>query len=320
MLSVVDTRDVPLLERFDVWREVTSSMLAPVDIRSPHAGDFLAEALLIDLGGPLVTMVTCPPYQAVRTARLIRRSDPESYQLSMNISSRSLLSQVRHTVGLRPQDLLLYDTSRPFEGQALLQPGAEFATGVMVSFPRTLLPLPDNAVRRAIPLRIPGDHGVGAMLFGFVHRLLRHAHQLGPADRDRMAAVLMDLVAAAVAGRLEDDAPATRRRRAIQLAARRFIREHLADPGLTPTLVAEALHISPRYLYQLFQDQRTGVAAWIRNRRLERCHRDLSDPLLADLTVAAIAQRWGLADIAHFSRAFRARYGITPTEHRHRRG
>lgn len=58
------------------------------------------------------------------------------------------------------------------------------------------------------------------------------------------------------------------------------------------------------------------MAAWIRQRRLERCRRDLLDPALADLPVSAVAARWGLMNAAHFSRAFRAAYGLPPTEYR----
>lgn len=62
----------------------------------------------------------------------------------------------------------------------------------------------------------------------------------------------------------------------------------------------------------LFHGRPHGVAGLIRHRRLERCHRDLLDPLLADRSVHAIAARWGLTDAGHFSRAFRDTYGLPP--------
>ena len=71
-----------------------------------------------------------------------------------------------------------------------------------------------------------------------------------------------------------------------------------------------------RYLYKLFEHRPSGVAAWIRERRLERCRRDLLDPALRTQPVSTIAARWGLTDPAHFSRAFRAAYGVPPAEYR----
>lgn len=61
------------------------------------------------------------------------------------------------------------------------------------------------------------------------------------------------------------------------------------------------------------------MARWIRERRLERCRRDLLDPLHREVPVSAIGARWGLADPAHFSRLFRAEYGRSPTQYRRQR-
>ncbi|MET8678043.1 helix-turn-helix transcriptional regulator [Streptomyces sp. NPDC004647] len=58
------------------------------------------------------------------------------------------------------------------------------------------------------------------------------------------------------------------------------------------------------------------VGNWIRLRRLEQCRRDLHDPALCARPVSAIAVRWGFRDAAHFSRTFRATYGVPPGEYR----
>ncbi|WP_253770955.1 helix-turn-helix domain-containing protein [Goodfellowiella coeruleoviolacea] len=53
-----------------------------------------------------------------------------------------------------------------------------------------------------------------------------------------------------------------------------------------------------------------------RRRRLDRCQRDLADPSLHHLSIAAIAARWGFARPADFSRAFRRATGMSPGEYR----
>jgi AraC-like DNA-binding protein len=90
----------------------------------------------------------------------------------------------------------------------------------------------------------------------------------------------------------------------------------LADPDLSPASIAAAHHISVRSLHRLFQDHEETVAAWIRERRLERCRRDLADPRLSDHPAHAIGRKWGFADPAHFSRAFRATHGLSPSAYR----
>lgn len=85
-------------------------------------------------------------------------------------------------------------------------------------------------------------------------------------------------------------------------------------------LSAAVQHVSLRYLQKLFEEEQATVAGWIRQRRLERCRRDLLDPALGERPVSAIANRRGLPSPAHFSRAFRAAYGATPVEYRRMAG
>jgi AraC-like DNA-binding protein len=106
------------------------------------------------------------------------------------------------------------------------------------------------------------------------------------------------------------------RKHALLTTIQGFIQQHLGDPGLSPGMIAAAHHISLRSLHQLFRDEGLTVGGWIRRRRLERCRRDLSDPLLAARPIAAIAAAWGFSSASDFSRAFRAVHGLPPAEFR----
>jgi AraC-like DNA-binding protein len=95
-----------------------------------------------------------------------------------------------------------------------------------------------------------------------------------------------------------------------------FVDAHLRDAQLSAETVAAAHYISPRYLRKLFAGQETKVSEWIRSRRLELCRRDLVDPMLAADPISVIAARWGFSDPAHFSRLFKATYGLGPRQQR----
>ena len=94
------------------------------------------------------------------------------------------------------------------------------------------------------------------------------------------------------------------------------IERRLDEAGLTPATIAAHHHVSLRYLYRLFEAEGAGVCEWIRTRRLERCRQGLSDPSLRSTSTARIATRWGFGSPAHFSRVFRARYGVSPAAYR----
>ncbi len=97
-----------------------------------------------------------------------------------------------------------------------------------------------------------------------------------------------------------------------------YVCARLADPNLTPQAVADALHISVRQLHRLFADQEATFSRFLREERLQRCHRDLSNPGLINVSIADLARRWGYKSPAHFTRAFTERYGIGPRETRSR--
>jgi AraC-like DNA-binding protein len=97
-----------------------------------------------------------------------------------------------------------------------------------------------------------------------------------------------------------------------------FIEEQLADPDLSPAMIAQKHHISPRYLHLIFSEQGTTVGTWIRSRRLAKCRAELAN-LRNDRSVTEIAMDWGFSDAAHFSRSFSAAFGISPLKFRRTR-
>ena len=90
----------------------------------------------------------------------------------------------------------------------------------------------------------------------------------------------------------------------------------LADPELGLERVAAEDGISPRSLQKLFASANQSFSTYLRSRRLERCRLDLSSPICASLSISEICFRWGFNGSAHFSRAFKERYGVSPREYR----
>jgi acetamidase/formamidase/AraC-like DNA-binding protein len=94
------------------------------------------------------------------------------------------------------------------------------------------------------------------------------------------------------------------------------IERKLDDPDLTPARVAEFEGISERYLQKLFEGSGSSFTHYLRERRLQRTSAELSNPAEAHHSISEIAFRNGFNDSAHFSRAFRHRFGLSPREFR----
>ena len=96
-----------------------------------------------------------------------------------------------------------------------------------------------------------------------------------------------------------------------------FIEFNLSVAGLTAEIVAQDQHISRRRLDQLMQEScGQSIAGHLWSRRLEQAATDLRDPLKIKLSVAQIAFANGFEDAAHFTRAFKKRFGSTPGQWR----
>jgi AraC-like DNA-binding protein len=96
--------------------------------------------------------------------------------------------------------------------------------------------------------------------------------------------------------------------------ARRYIEQHLRDPDLTPESIQTKLAVSRRQLYKIFERQ-GGPAHYVRSRRLEACHEEISDPK-DKRSITAIAATYGFADPARFSRQFRTEFGYSASDTR----
>jgi AraC-like DNA-binding protein len=97
---------------------------------------------------------------------------------------------------------------------------------------------------------------------------------------------------------------------------RAYIRQHLAEPDLAPENIAAAHNISVRYLYKVCAAADFSLHQWVTSQRLQGARDELAGPASRHRSIAMIAQRWGFSNPTHFSRRFRAAYGISPRDWR----
>ncbi|GAA4419678.1 helix-turn-helix domain-containing protein [Actinokineospora soli] len=279
--------------------------------------DFKAKARMLDLGTVQVPMEIFPSLRVERTPKLIRQSDPEQYHLTLSLRGDFGLAHAGREALITPGDLLLFDSSRPLSGWTTAD-DTDLCSDLRIQFPKTSLPFRPDQIEPFIARPLPCREGIGAVLSTCLRELTAGTAKYGTADVSRLTTIALDLLTALLAHELDsqNSLPQETHNRALLARIHDFIDQNLADPDLSPATIAAAHHISTRHLHRLFQDQGLTVAARIRRRRLEHCHRDLTDPRLLSLPINGIAARWGFPDNARFSRLFRATYGLSPRDHR----
>jgi AraC-like DNA-binding protein len=166
--------------------------------------------------------------------------------------------------------------------------------------------------------RFGGDRGLGHVFSGLLRATAEALPQLTSEQLRPMELAITEFLVANLAA---EHSPAALGGAEAARAAHlhrvcQTIETLLPEPDLTLEQVAAADGVSPRSLQKLLASADQNFTTYLRHRRLERCRLDLSSPICASLSISEICFRWGFNGSAHFSRAFKDRYGVTPREHR----
>ncbi|MET8771694.1 helix-turn-helix transcriptional regulator [Streptomyces sp. NPDC004658] len=255
-----------------------------------------------------------PPGPAARPRRLIARESGEYLFVGLRgTGGASPARKPAADVRLGPGDICFYDVHQPaaldFPRQARLK---------VFLLPCELLGLARSDVPRLTQAPVTPASRLGALLSPFLSDFADTAVGARSVLGDLLAWNAVSLLTTLADEHLADQArgrePGTRTPLMSDILD--FIDLRLSDADLSPETIARAHHISVRYLHKLFREEGTTVGRLIQRRRLAECRRFLTLRSAENMTIAAVARRWGFASPTHFSRVFRATYGMSPSEWR----
>ena len=157
--------------------------------------------------------------------------------------------------------------------------------------------------------------GLATIVHDMLKSLAFEADKLARTEQYTLAESLLELTAAMLRSEVDQEYESQHAKQsALFRRILEFMEANYMDCELTPEKIASANGISIRYLHSLFQQAGMTVSKWIWERRLKATREDLLDPNMSHMRVSEIAYRRGFNDPAHFSRAFKTRFEISPSK------
>lgn len=193
-MDVVSTDEVPAGERFTYWRELNSKLYVPYDLRrDPRSESAFRARVGFSVFGPVqAALATVVPHATHRTPKLIRQADPEVFEVGCTVRGGGTVTQDGRHTDLGFGDLVLLDTSRPY--QVTHAPHIPMSRVLLLHFSRSLLPLPSKDLRRLTAVRIPGDTGIGALSSQFLLHLARRMPELSPSETTQLSTLTIEVL------------------------------------------------------------------------------------------------------------------------------
>lgn len=308
--SVFCTGSVPAARRFDAWTD-SVSLLFDVDPAARHrTADFHGRVESVMIDGLVFNRCQSRAQPFDRSVSRFAADGLDHYMIQLFLKGGVEMSRGQRVVTASRGSIVGFDL-----GDGLASVNEDFDLYSVFVPRRRLAPLlrrPDS-LQGAI---VSTDGGAGALLADYMHSLYRCAAGLSDEETVESAEVLLRLMAMTFnATPLDGRDPPEWAEHAVLLKARAAIGAGAGDPELSPERIAAEIGVSRTRLYLAFQST-GGVMGAVRDVRLRRCFADLVSPSQAHLQIASIGYRHGFRDPAHFTRTFKARFGLAPGEAR----
>lgn len=233
-----------------------------------------------------------------------------SFLVSHQIEGVAHVRQGGRETEIQPNQIFFIDTSRPFEIET-----DEIRTRSIYldsHFWQEIFPEREMYTATALDC----SQGMGFACKTMIDEIFDMNWDVGDRMMHRLAGCLANLLAVSIV--TEKPLQGSYHGQATQTLDRihEAIHNNLADPDLDCARIASEVGLSVRQIHTIFSNTGTTLMRHIWKKRLGRIAADLKKQELAGKPVSLIAFEWGFNEAAHFSRQFKAHYGMAPAKYR----
>ncbi len=294
---------------YDFWRRVAFADFEADPLRKDEARQFRASAFGFSWQKADFFVSESDPVSGGRTRRRLETDGLDSITFGLVVEGRrDAVQEGDERISTGPGGMFVYDGAKP-STVAWNRHKVVYVVARREAV-RTALggePLPVSVLARRLE-RSP----IGKVLRDHMMSMARNMKLASKTEQAFLLSQASDMAIHAIAGQEAADAQSDQNS-ALLAAATAYIEQHLSEPSLSSSRVARALGCSRSTLYRLFSTHETGVAGYIRDLRLDRA-RTLIENAPVHIPVADLALQCGIYDTANFSRQFRRRFGVPPSE------
>jgi AraC-like DNA-binding protein len=289
------------------WREDLWATYARLESSSDDDRFFGSVSLIVP-GCNGLTVVDSTTQVTERTAANIRSDSSEYVLCAYQLKGHGFAEQDDRLARTHPGEFVLYDTTRPYR----LSFEGPFAQRVF-RLPRKLLERRAAGFSQMMARPFNGTRGPGVLVASLGGLLADQRPLLDAEEFKEIEFAACEFLGAAlnIVGRGGTNNLDAMYRRLIGA-----LEAHLDDEPFNIVNFARGQGISVRTLQRLFNRHQTTPSRWMLERRLERIAGQLRAPAYAARSITDIALSAGFNDLGHFNRAFRARYGMSPSQWR----
>jgi AraC-like DNA-binding protein len=304
------TDALPERDRLAIWTDVFGRYVVKAQFEAVGGNAFSQTATLRSLPGLSLASLSCSGFRASRNSELVADGD-DNLNLVINIAGAAEYRQLGREALISPHEAVL--ASHADKGD-LLSPGT--SRSLVISAPRKTIaqvvgdpeamlcrPLPRSEVLRLLISYVQSTDGLNLESPGLALAFATH---------------LQDLMVLAI-GATSDGEEVARGRglRAARLAAIKLdIGRSLGRNDLSIGALALRHGVTTRSIQKLFERDGATFTEYVIERRLLEAWRMLTDPRIAGHSIGDVALKAGFGDLPYFTRSFRRRFGMTPSDAR----
>ncbi|WKL17078.1 helix-turn-helix domain-containing protein [Comamonas testosteroni] len=307
---VLSTDGLPEKETAPAWQDWMAQLFLGLDTDLYGDTCFDGHLSVAYAGDVMLTKLDAGRHRVIRDSHRLRDSEAAYLKIVAPWSGHAEVQQYGSKACVSNGSWAIYDTSQPY-----VVANPQHTEHLIMMVPKQSIAERGLRLENLMGRSVGGSAGIARIALQTMRSTYQELDNMAAPLARRAGELLVDMVHLSLQA-LGGQATAVTQKQALYDRICEHVACHVRDPGLSVDQVAEALNCSRRHLHNAFAGRDQSLGGFIQQSRLELCMRELHSPALAHRTITEIAMGCGFGNSAHFSRAFKAYAGMSPSEFR----